>query len=129
MVRSASSVISACCKLSTSRSWRGRTHAEKRGSTQRATPRGIDCGYRVKHVAMSDSSRSICATAATALIKHHRDCSVAWLSVQGRGVSVTSACRFPRRVVLRNRSTLDAETALLILRRMGKALLCLYTCP
>ena len=47
------------------------------GSTQRRTPRGLDCGFRVPHIAREDSYRSICATAATARLQHHRDWSVA----------------------------------------------------
>ena len=63
-------------------SWRSRTHSERLGgSTQRATPSGVDSGYRMQHLAKSDSSRSICATPATAFLQHHRDWSVVRLSV------------------------------------------------
>ena len=40
-------------------------------------PDGLDCGYLVPHLARYNSYRSICATAATALLQHHRYWSVA----------------------------------------------------
>ena len=91
---------------------------------QRATPR-VDCGYCAQHLARSNSSRSICATAATALITE----TEAWHDYRFRAEECTRllrALRIPRVVVLRNGSTFHEETALLLLsRRMRKALLCL----
>ena len=46
---------------------------ERRRAALIAAPRGVDRGYRVQHLARSDSSRSICATTATALLQHYQD--------------------------------------------------------
>ena len=76
------SAIAASCDEPLAAGRVGRT--PRGGSTQSATPRGLDCGYRMPHLARSDSYRSICATAATALLQHHRVCWVLACTAPGR---------------------------------------------
>ena len=93
-------------------------HGEE--AQHRATSRGVDCGYRVQHLAMSDSPRSIRASPTSPRLK--------------RGMTfgfraedfprLMRALRIPRRVWLRSGSTFDGETALLLLRSMWKELPC-----
>ena len=68
LLRSASvssSALAASCDQLPAAGGVGRTRRTLNAET---TPRGVDCGYRVPHLARQDSSRTICATADTALL-------------------------------------------------------------
>ena len=100
------------------------------GSTQRATPRGLDCGYRVPHLARSRIGPSVRQRPPRFSNITETE---AWHDFRCRAEERELLCpkplralRIPRRVVLRSGSTFHGEIALrLLLRRMRKALLCL----
>ena len=122
------SALAASCGELAAAGGVGRT---RRGSsTQRATPRGLDCRYRVPHLAR-------CSRIGPSVRQQPPRFSnitetEAWHDFRFRAgeqklyPKPLRALRIPRRVVLRIGSTFHGETALrLLLRRMRKALLCL----
>ena len=134
LLRSASvikdSAIAASCDEPLAAGRVGRT--PRGGSTQSATPRGLDCGYRVPSGKVELVSVHLCDSGHRASPTSPRlERGVTFGVGQRKERKLLCpkplrAPRIPRRVVLRTGSTFHGETALrLLLRRRRKALLCL----
>ena len=134
LLRSASvttdSALAASCGEPLAAGRVGRT--PRGGSTQRATPRGLDCGYRLPHLAryrtrIGPSVRQ--RPPRFSNITETEGCHDFRCRAEERKLlchKPLRALRIPRRVVLRSGSTFHGETALrVLLRRMWKSLLCL----
>ena len=125
------SAIAASCDEPLAAGRVGRT--PRGGSTQRATPRGLDCGWlscaasgKVELVSVHLCDGGHRASPTSPRLERGVTCGVEQRKERKLLCpKPLRTLRIPRRVVVRSGSTFHGETALRLLRRRRKALLCL----